>query len=908
MMCKKLILLTLFLVVLGSSSAAFAQPYREEFCITICPAGAGPDDEITISLYHLGEKFDLSKNGGCEMNFWPIAGGWINFQDPEYPGSGIEGFELKDGSIVGVLGEDRYSPYNQWDFFTWGAGLEELGFYENLWYGIAMPDFAEEALHDNIPAAVDDGGDCPIKEGHEFGCETTVFKVSNENPEDGTTGLRHDSDWADPEIDANDYLQGPFEYTVLWGGDDPCKANMVELDTAYSPANCNDVMCFDPCTGDLDPGTTYYWAVDINDLNETDFRPGGDPCFYEGPVFEFTTWGFATLISPENEEGDVDPGLIELLFEGDGYQSSFVVYLLDEGESELANSGSLSADANSWTPTVALGLAQTYKWYVEECNTPGCVATEIYTFYTSICETLDDFEGYSTLEGTGNDWKDFWDDATSDNAVINHLEDATPPSSEAAQGRVYQYEAPGSVKSMNLNIDRDYLDTAASDLYDDFTWFTPSDANLASDGGKSVLVAYRAADPGASPPDSANNEQMFMGFKDGPAGGTNLANIDYPGDVEDPEWSIFFVALSEINDLGTDITDITEIRIGATGDDDNTGTFDVYVDLMTRCGPTCPFNFGDQIEGVPSFTQLLSDFSQDCVVNEDDLWYIIDDWLFEGYTYLVEDPCAGSLMVHYDFDTVGATVPDLSTNGYVGVLDANAPDFSTNGQAEFYGAQYIEVGGGFNSVQPFNDSYAVVIEFQVPVFDGSRCLLSAAPEVPIDANNWDHAFDMKANHFAEGEGDVWQRNRGDDGWHGFTELWRGEGAFDDGWHTVVAGYDPCNGIHLTYLDGFLQTGELNGEWAPELTESLDRYVTMIGDTLDVNNDDSNPLSGLIRDVKIYNDITEAQIRSLGGEEVGIHVIESSVNIAGSEPAGEGIVNFLDHAEFAKQWLEENLFE
>ena len=179
--------------------------------------------------------------------------------------------------------------------------------------------------------------------------------------------------------------------------------------------------------------------------------------------------------------------------------------------------------------------------------------------------------------------------------------------------------------------------------------------------------------------------------------------------------------------------------------------------------------------------------------------------------------------------------------------------------------------------------------------------------MPIDANNWDHAFDMKLNHWAEGEGDVWQRNRGDDGWLGFTELYRGEGAFDDDWHTIVAGYDPCSG-HMTYLDGFLQTGELNGEWAPELIEPLDRYVTMIGDTLDVNNDDSPPFSGLIRDVKIYNDITEDQIRSLGGEEVGIHVIESSVNIAGSEPAGEGIVNFFDHAEFAKQWMEEVLFE
>ncbi|MHC4256291.1 MAG: hypothetical protein ACYSUL_11885, partial [Planctomycetota bacterium] len=137
-------------------------------------------------------------------------------------------------------------------------------------------------------------------------------------------------------------------------------------------------------------------------------------CFYEGPEFSFTTWGFATLIEPGNGAEGIDPGTIELLFEGDGYQSSFVVYLEDDGETPIENSGSLAADANSWTPSTVLGLSQSYLWYVEEVNTAGTVATEKWMFSTDICATMDNFESYTdTSGGVGPEAKnllDTWED------------------------------------------------------------------------------------------------------------------------------------------------------------------------------------------------------------------------------------------------------------------------------------------------------------------------------------------------------------------------------------------------------------------------------------------------------------------------------------------------------------------
>ncbi len=87
-------------------------------CVTICPAGAGPDDLITLTAYdEEGVKVDLSLwTCGIEMNFAPLSieeWGFLIF--PEDP-------EMVDGTVQIVLGEERYG--NNWDFFTCGSGEE----------------------------------------------------------------------------------------------------------------------------------------------------------------------------------------------------------------------------------------------------------------------------------------------------------------------------------------------------------------------------------------------------------------------------------------------------------------------------------------------------------------------------------------------------------------------------------------------------------------------------------------------------------------------------------------------------------------------------------------------------------------------------------------------------------------
>jgi hypothetical protein len=145
---KKLIMFFMVMAIAVPIFSGIASAQNAPVCVTICPAGAGPDDEITLTAYDEGGEFvDLSLVEGVEMNFWGSGvdddGFWIQPGDDE----------MVDGTLVIVLGEDRYDS-DEWDFFTLIPGEWEQ------WLPIAMPGFAEGALFDYIPDAVDAGGTC----------------------------------------------------------------------------------------------------------------------------------------------------------------------------------------------------------------------------------------------------------------------------------------------------------------------------------------------------------------------------------------------------------------------------------------------------------------------------------------------------------------------------------------------------------------------------------------------------------------------------------------------------------------------------------------------------------------------------------------------------------------------------
>ena len=145
---KKLIMFSMVIAIAVPLFSGIASAQNAPVCVTICPPGAGPDDEITLTAYDEGGEFvDLSLVEGVEMNFWGSGddedGFWIQPGDDE----------MVDGTLVIVLGEGRYDN-DEWDFFTFIPGEWEQ------WLPIAMPGFAEDALFDYIPDAVDAGGTC----------------------------------------------------------------------------------------------------------------------------------------------------------------------------------------------------------------------------------------------------------------------------------------------------------------------------------------------------------------------------------------------------------------------------------------------------------------------------------------------------------------------------------------------------------------------------------------------------------------------------------------------------------------------------------------------------------------------------------------------------------------------------
>ncbi|MHC4724613.1 MAG: hypothetical protein ACYS9V_10255 [Planctomycetota bacterium] len=749
-----------------------------------------------------------------------------------------------------------------------------------------------------------------------------VIQVSDISPRDGESTVRcdvnevsfyppEDAVVMDPEADPN--LKGPFDFYVYGDVNEANVTDRIDLIATILNHDTNEQTIVE--TGFIAPGETYYWLVDINDQND-----GGDPCLYEGPVFSYVKWGFATLVSPPDGDDTIDPGLtLTLVWENDGYADNYKVDVY--GPDFYDGTSGATQEANEFTITSALALGQEYWWNVQECNdwqgSELCVEGPWWSFTTTLCETVDDFESYSNLEGTGNAWKDWYDDATSTNAVINHLEDTTGAETEAAQALAYQRDPPDSVKSMNVNVDRDFLNTKASGLYEDYTWYEPSDANLARDGGKTIWVAYRSADPGASSPDPANNEQIFMGFE---SSDSNTANIDYPGDVCDPEWSIFFVSLSEATDQGVDVTDIAEIRLGATGDDDNTGLFDVYFDLMVRCGAICPADFGypDEVQGAfaPPYSILASDLVFDCVVDETDLEVITNVWLDEDYTVTPVEPNSDFLLVEYTFDAGNSN--DTSGNDIHGV-DTNAPSYA-DGKVTLDGNDFIEIPFVDN---PFGGTESYTITFDVNTVDHGL-IFSSAREPNCDDpcgvdQPWDPEDPCSAPYVDTWPLAIFSYIYGEDPeeiaaahiYNGSTGMEAEPGVE----HRAVYVYNAEEGTGIMYVDNVTQWSDIGYHDIPEPNED----TVLIGTTLNCFGPDEwqeEPMGrfiGTLDNVRVYSYAFSDMERLYysGITEPYPVPVDPIANMyaTGDPEADDGdIINFFDHGEFAKQWMEENFFE
>ncbi|MFC1739027.1 gamma-glutamyltransferase [Planctomycetota bacterium] len=277
----------------------------------------------------------------------------------------------------------------------WGETGPPYGYYGQDLVGIAMDvtDFLDDTgtplPSDALILSFDVGGCGSGMDAQVLAVYmTTEIAVSNISPADWATAVPTYTDlcfqppanalFMNPDVAPN--LKGPFMFDVYFS---PHSSNLIWIPPSIGPVDSNNVICVDPFEGELLPGTTYYWRVDINDLNEP-----GEPCFYEGAVYSFTTWGYA--INPEPENGAqyiFSPS--ELSWVNDGYALWYNVYFGDDynevDQNNIPDAIVFAGEEDDGYDPGELGLGESYYWRVDECNIPGCVHGDVWSFSTACC-------------------------------------------------------------------------------------------------------------------------------------------------------------------------------------------------------------------------------------------------------------------------------------------------------------------------------------------------------------------------------------------------------------------------------------------------------------------------------------------------------------------------------------------
>ncbi|MFC1738970.1 hypothetical protein ACFL1G_07985, partial [Planctomycetota bacterium] len=240
---------------------------------------------------------------------------------------------------------------------------------------------------------------------------TPTVQVSSPSPADGEITVRCDVEEVcfyppanalvmDPCADPN--LKGPFDFTTYFRADDPCFTEL-DLKSVVLGHDTNDQICVN--VGATLPGVTYYWRVDINDQND-----GGNPVFYEGPEFSFTKWGYAHSPDPPDGSADMFPS-VDPNWQNDGYAATFNVYFGEDEEdvdtAVVPDAVVAAGDEDDGYEPGPLLYGKTYYWRIDECNVPGCVHGNVWSFSTALCDPIDDFEPYT--KSGGDNWiADTW--------------------------------------------------------------------------------------------------------------------------------------------------------------------------------------------------------------------------------------------------------------------------------------------------------------------------------------------------------------------------------------------------------------------------------------------------------------------------------------------------------------------
>jgi len=392
---------------------------------------------------------------------------------------------------------------------------------------------------------------------------------------------------------------------------------------------------------------------------------------------------------------------------------------------------------------------------------------------------------------------------------------------------------------------------------------------------------------------SNNPEPMYVAVAN-TNGRTAVLYYEDPNATLIETWTEWNIELKEFSDQGVNLSDVDSIAIGFGNRNNpqsgNAGT--MYFDDIRVYRPRC----------VPSLLKPVASFNNDCVVDYSDLLWLTDDWLKTDATVATAAPGASGLLLHYTFD---GNANDRSGNAYHGIEKAGA----TYVAGKLGQALHLDGLDDYLAIESLN--YAA----------------TGNPEVSVCA--WIRSDSIANQHIVSFDRDEYFRlqiggEAGGIGLLGFsvmttdpsgTEVQMDYGSsrrVDDGqWHHVAGTFD--NGRLSIYIDGSLETSVLGNV---TFGTGLTRYGFVgIGSEATEFNGRPNAAGyydGDIDDLRIYSRaLSQAEIAYLADDTPGDGQLYTSVpsvaNLSDGEPQGSKVVNFLDFAVLADQWLDELLW-
>jgi len=465
-----------------------------------------------------------------------------------------------------------------------------------------------------------------------------------------------------------------------------------------------------------------------------------------------------------------------------------------------------------------LVLSETYHWQVLETDVAD-LAGDIWSFSTQDFLVVDDFESYNTTDK--QIWETWLDGLGFGMPGTPNFNPGNGTGSAVGDESSPSYMEETIVHSGSKSVPLAYNNSVAS--ISEITAKT-SDLSISPDWIRADIKALT----------------LYIHGSEGNLGGQlyvklNGVRKDQSADLIGEYWQEVNIDLAS---FGVDLQNVTSLTIGIAGAG-SSGL--VYIDNIRLYPSRC----------IPQM--VPGDLTGDCIVDEEDLAVIADNWLKRP------------LAVEYTFD---AGFSDTSGNNRTGI-GQNNPTVA-NGILTLNGTNFVDIPLGADN--PFDGSgdFSVAMDFKTNI---ASILMSSARDNDRD----NHSMSIFVHHWDEPySGEVLYDN------YNVGAATVGDDPVDGQWHNMVVTYDADNELFIVYLDGVAgEAAEMNPA-IPDITADTVR----IGGSLNASypyNEDAEDLVGEVDNIRIFNfTLKQEDVLSL-----------PAIPMAPADLNGDGIVNQAD---------------